>query len=229
MRRFYKKATVQNSDKAYLLIVDSSVAKTPARRELRFTSEALARAVTEEWNAQKDEMDLDSMPLTRLSCIALDIVQDHRAVLVQELIEYGRTDLVCYRSDAPELARRQKQLDHIIGQMQRHYSVRLITTQGVMPVPQPADNDNIVADILNEFDDWRLAGLSAAVKPLSSLALGLALLNGWINAGEAFTLSHLEEEFETENWGEDDEKEAKLASYKADILHIERFFGFLPR
>jgi len=60
-----------------------------------------------------------------------------------------------------------------------------------------------------------------------SLVLGLALLEGRIDAAEAFAASQLDESFQIEAWGEDPEQLERRRALAADIQAAARFVSLL--
>jgi chaperone required for assembly of F1-ATPase len=61
------------------------------------------------------------------------------------------------------------------------------------------------------------------VPALGSLVLGLALAEGVLDAAEAHRLGALDELFQAELWGEDEEAARRRANIAADIALAERF------
>lgn len=204
---------------------------TPAGNALALPTQALAEAIAEEWRQaqQGGKLNKDRMGLTALSSIALDLATPRREALLEDVLPYIDTDLVSYRAgDTPELLAREEQgWDPLLAWAEKAYGIRLATTGGVLPVAQPPENTQNLSAQLERYDAWRLAAYAAAVKPLGSALLALALLEGKLNADEAFRLAHLEEEYETQKWGHDEEKEKHLALKKADLRTLERFLQLL--
>ena len=62
---------------------------------------------------------------------------------------------------------------------------------------------------------------------LSSLVLMLAVVEGHIDAAEAFRLSRLEEEFQAQQWGHDMEAQTRALRLKGEILDTAHFLGLL--
>ena len=73
------------------------------------------------------------------------------------------------------------------------------------------------------LDPHALAALGIAVPSLGSLVLGLALAEGALDAATAHVLGALEELFEVEQWGEDEEALARRQFVARDIALAERF------
>jgi len=70
-----------------------------------------------------------------------------------------------------------------------------------------------------------LAALGIAVPALGSLVLGLALAAGEMDAETAYALSALDELFQVEQWGEDEEAAHRRAGIRDDILLAERYIA----
>lgn len=56
-----------------------------------------------------------------------------------------------------------------------------------------------------------------------SLVIGLAVLEGRMGAEEAWALSRIDEDFQAEQWGEDEEAAAHAARRRKDFLQAETF------
>ena len=60
-----------------------------------------------------------------------------------------------------------------------------------------------------------------------SLTLGLAVLGGRLAPAEAFDLSRIDEEFQAENWGRDEDADKAAAGRKQAMLNAERLLALL--
>jgi chaperone required for assembly of F1-ATPase len=132
---------------------------------------------------------------------------------------------VCYRAgNIPVLHKRQEELlSPIIAWAEHRFRIELTVTDELMPVLQSPANILKLRTALSEYDDWKLAVAASITKPLGSLILTLALTERHINAEDAFCFSHLEETYETEQWGEDEEKQTRMQKIKEEILAAEQF------
>ena len=61
----------------------------------------------------------------------------------------------------------------------------------------------------------------------SSLALAIAVLEQHVSAEDAFLLSRLEEEFQAESWGRDEEADARTEKLADEILAAGHFLDLL--
>ena len=110
MKRFYEQVSTASVDdgQRFEVLLDARGVRTPMRRPLQVPSPSLADAIAEEWRAQDDEIDVESMPSTRIAATAVDRVAEDREGYIDQIAAFGGTDLVCYRAQAPaELVVRQ--------------------------------------------------------------------------------------------------------------------------
>jgi len=192
-------------------------------------SRALAAAIAAEWDAQKDEGRPAGMPMMRLASIALDLVFKRREHVAAEIAKYAETDLVCYRADhQPELQRRQNDAwQPLIDWAMLRFDAPLCVTSGVIPATQSPETLARFRRAVDAYDDLSLATLHAVTTACGSIVIGLALVEGRISAEEAFALSQLDESFQIEQWGEDDEAMRRRAGLRTDIDAAARFVALL--
>ncbi|WP_294391318.1 ATP12 family protein [uncultured Sphingomonas sp.] len=225
MKRFYKEVTV--ADGAILL--DGRAVKTPARNGLILPSPALADGVAGEWRDQGETIDPRSMPLTGLANAAIDRVAPDPAMFARPLAAYAETDLLCYRADGPDelVARQAEAWDPLLGWAQRRYDVHFAVTNGIVHAPQPPATIGRLGDALDAFDAFHLAALSPLVTIGGSLVVALALTERAIAAEAAFALTHLDELWQAERWGEDALATQARDARRADFLAAARFLSLL--
>ncbi|MGE5203319.1 MAG: ATP12 family chaperone protein [Acidobacteriota bacterium] len=229
MKRFYKHATVSESERGFGVALDGKPLRTPAKHPLTVPSRALAEAIAAEWQAQGERIDPHALPLTRLASIALDLVAPRRAAVVAEIARYAGTDLLCYRAEEPaELrARQHAAWQPLLDWATQRFDAPLGVTAGVLPVPQPAATLAAFTAAVGAYDTHRLAALHLATAALGSLVLALALVEGRLDAETAFAAAQLDETFQIERWGEDSEQMKRRANLKDDIALAARFVALL--
>jgi chaperone required for assembly of F1-ATPase len=96
-------------------------------------------------------------------------------------------------------------------------------------VTQPEPAVQQLRATVDRVDDWRLVGLHAATTALGSIALGLALLEGELDAERALAASLLDELFEIERWGRDAETERRHDALRRDVDAAAAFVMRLDR
>lgn len=229
MKRFWREVRAAPAGAGHAVLLDERPLRTPARKALQTPNASLAAAVAEEWRAQGDEVEPASMPLTRLSSTAIDRMPALRDAALNDLAGMARTDLVCYRAGEPlELLQRQHAAwTPLVDWLAAEHGARLVVTEGLLPVEQPGESLERLADLTGALDDWRLVGLHAAAQPLGSFVLGLAVLHDRLEPEAALQASLVDELFEIEHWGWDVEIERRHQALRADVHAAGRFLRLL--
>lgn len=233
MKRSYTAVDVAPASEAagHLVRLDGKPVRTPACNDLAVPTEALARAVAAEWEAQGERVEPASMPLTRLATTALDLMPTRRGDAVEEAAGYAATDLLCYRAAGPAslAALERDSWQPWLDWAERQYDARLAVATGIDPLPQPAPALSALRRAAEALDDWRLVGLHAAATLTGSLVLALALERGAIDADRAFETAMLDELYEIERWGEEATQLERHAGLRRDLGAAERHLRLLGR
>lgn len=226
VRRFYQDAAA-GPDLAIRL--DGKPVKTPGRRDLILPNARLAEAIAEEWQAQEAKVDPRAMPLTGLANAAIDRVAPDPAAFAAGLVQYGESDLLYYRVDEPAaLAARQAELwDPILAWAQQRYDAVFELATGIVHMPQPPETVARLAEAVAARSPFALAGLSPLVTISGSLLIALALAEGEISLGRAWTAATLDEAWQAGQWGEDADAAAALAARRRDFEAASRFLSLL--
>jgi chaperone required for assembly of F1-ATPase len=228
VKRFWNTATAEREAGSFTIRLDGKPVHLPGGGVLRLAHTKLAEAVADEWQraggASGGEMSFADTPLTRLAGTAQGRVAAERWLTVDAIARYGEADLLCYRAETPEaLVRRQDEawqpwLDWIA---QRH-GAKLRVTSGIVAIRQHRDSIAALRDAVASCDVWALAALGIAVPSLGSLVLGLALADRALDAATAHALGALDELFQVEQWGEDEEAAARRRAVAGDIALAAR-------
>ncbi len=230
MRRFYKAAEVgPRGDAGLPILLDGRAVKTPARAPLAVSGAALADAIAAEWQAQGEEIDPRSMPLTGLANAAIDHVAPDPAAFVAPLAAYAESDLLCYRAEHPAalVAAEAEAWDPLLAWASGRYDVAFEVAAGIVHRPQPEATVARLGAALAACDPFALAGLSSLITIGGSLVAALALAEGVIGAGAAFDATHLDELWQVEHWGEDTLATRTREARRADFLAAARFLSLL--
>lgn len=221
MKRFWTETSVQAEGDGFAIKLDGRGVKTPAKRPLVVPSEAMAQAIAAEWDAQVEEVRPDTMPWTRSANAAIDKVADQRAEVEAHLAEYAGSDLLCYRADGPDglIARQRETWDPLLDWLAERYDVRLSTTHGVMPVEQSKDALERLARTMEPMSDVQLTGFHDLVTLSGSFTLALASTQGFQTAPKLWAASRLDEEWQIEQWGADEEAAEVAELKKQAFLH----------
>ena len=225
-KRFYKQVSVAEADQGFAVTLDGRTPKTPLGAKLIVPSRALAQVLAEEWAVQQDLIVLPSMGATRLAYTVIDMVSKARPETAAEVGRYAGSDLICYFADAPQglVARQTEYWGPLLEWADTELGLGLIKTHGIIHQAQPAETLAKVEAMAAQLDDFSLAGLAFGASLFGSAVLALALQTGRLSGREAFDLSRLDQAFQEERWGIDDEAAARTDWMQQEALLLERWF-----
>jgi chaperone required for assembly of F1-ATPase len=217
-KRFYKAAAHEPSDGGWRVVLDGRPVRTPARAVLAVLSEQVAVALAAEWNAQGERINPATMPLTRLVNVAIDAVGPAAGAVADEIASYAGTDAVAYRAEGPERLQAQQSAiwDPIVAHAESRLGIRVRLAIGVMPITQ---DEGLVTGLRAALpaDPFVLAGLHTVTTLTGSALTALAVLDGVLSADEAFAAANVDEDWNIQFWGEDDEAVQRRAYRKQEL------------
>jgi chaperone required for assembly of F1-ATPase len=220
-KRFYKEAErVPCADgSGFEIRLDGRPLRTPLKRILVIPNEAFADLVLSEWRAQSATIDPASMPATRLANSAVDTVADNREAVAAEIVAYSGSDLLCYRAAGPAslVARQNEVWDLILQSVESALGARFIRAEGVMHVDQPSVVSERVNAAVADLPDLQLAAVQLVTTLTGSAVLGIALLNHILGADAVWAAAHLDEDWQIEQWGPDDDAQVRRAIHERDF------------
>lgn len=228
MKRFWETATAEREADSFTIRLDGKPVHLPGGGVLRLAHAPLAEAIADEWQraggGKGGEMSFADTPLTRLAGTAQGRIAAERWPTVDAIARYGETDLLCYRAETPEaLVQRQHEAwQPWLDWAARRHGATLRVTAGIVAVRQHRDSIAALRDAVAACDIWALAALGIAVPALGSLVLGLALADQAIDPASAFALGALDELFQVEQWGEDEQAAARRRAVAEDIALAAR-------
>lgn len=225
-KRFWKKAEAVESEGAFTVLLDGRSVKTPAKSALKVPSLEMAQAIADEWDAQEEQIDPIAMPVTRSANAAIDKVSTQFTEVADMIAEYGDSDLLCYRADGPrELADRQARAwDPLLDWADQTFNARLEPREGIIHAPQdPRAIANLKREV-HAFSPFELTAIHDLVGLSGSLILGLAAARGYESPEALWELSRVDELWQAEQWGDDDEAIEVAEKKKKEFLHSAKFF-----
>ncbi|WP_424985967.1 ATP12 family chaperone protein [Microbulbifer sp. S227A] len=224
-KRFWTTTTIVTEADGFGVALDQRRIKTPAKAALLLPTRVMAEAVAAEWESQQEVIDPLSMPVTRSANAAIDKVRHQHSEVADMLAAYGDTDLLCYRADAPAelVARQSEHWDPLLDWAHDSLGARLIPCSGVIHQPQPEDALARLRERVHRMSDFELAAFHDLVSLSGSLILGFAAAAGLREADDIWQLSRLDETWQEEQWGVDDEARQQAEIKRRAFLHAKRF------
>ena len=224
-RKFWTDVTVRADGDGWSVYLDERPLRTPAKAALLAPTSAMAEAVAGEWRAQDETIDPGTMPFTGSLNATLDKIIPNPVPVADMLAGYAETDLLCYRAGNPDalVVRQAETWDPFLDWAAETHDARLVTTAGVMPGTQPADAVAKLARAVHDLDPYDLTAAHDLITLSGSLILGLAAIAGQIDGETLWSAARLDESWQIEQWGPDEEAESLAATKKEAVLHAFAF------
>lgn len=228
-RKFYKTVSVVPEDGGFAVKLDARNLRSPKGGKLVAPTQALAALVAEEWEAQTDVIELATMHATRLAFTALEAVPLAREATAEQVAQYAGSDLVCYYADQPTaLTERQEAAwGPVTRRAEQELALVLVRASGIVHQPQPQTTLEQVKALALELDDFALTGLAFGTSLFGSAVLALALHRGWIGGEQAYELSRVDEAYQQDLWGVDEEAAERTERLRLEAILLERWFAAL--
>ena len=220
-KKFYKDVSVSSVDEGWQIELDGRSVKTPGKALLAVSSKPLAECIAEEWRAQNERIDPMTMPLTRLLNTALDGVAGEIQGVKEDIIRFAGTDMICYRADGPEglVSRQIDHWDPLVEWAQSKLGCRFTLIEGVMHHEQPAESIAGFSTHVGMIDDPLVLAATHVITALTgSATIALAVLYGELSCDEAWAAAHVDEDWNIEQWGEDEEATSRRETRRKDMI-----------
>jgi chaperone required for assembly of F1-ATPase len=217
-KRFYASAGVGEEKSGFSVTLDGKPIKTPSGYQVIVPARSIADAIAAEWNAQGEIIDPLTMPLTRFGNSVVEGVADKVDAVADDVAKYLGSDLLFYRAGHPEalVAREAAHWDPILFWAADALGAHFILAEGIVHVRQP---DSAVAAACAALppDPWSIAALHVITTLTGSALLALALFHGVIDQDEVWAAAHVDEDWNIEKWGVDEEVAARSAARLVDF------------
>lgn len=209
-KRFYAQAGVAETPKGFRITLDGKSVRTPSRRTLAAPALKIAEAIAAEWDAQQEFIDPTTMPMTRLANSVIDAVTDRAAAVADDIAKYFHSDMLFYRAGHPAelVANEAEYWDPVLFWAADTLGAHFILTEGIVHVPQP-DQAIAAARAALPSDPWSIAALHVVTTVTGSALLALTLLRGALDEDEVWAAAHVDEDWNAQQWGLDEEVAAR--------------------
>lgn len=154
---------------------------------------------------------------------AVKEIDINRVKMQKQLLDFAETDLLFFFSDKPELVVWQQQKwQPIIEWAEELFGIKIHVTSE-LAVPDNHELKDVLPKMFQEVSDKEFCCWYAATLNLRSVLLGLAMIKGKISAQKATELSYLEELWQNEQWGEDEQALSVRRQKNEELSEIESF------
>ena len=219
-KRFYTAVAVVEAGDGFAIALDGKPVRTPSGRPLAAPSREIADAMAAEWDAQNEFINPVTMPLTRLANSVIDAVADRVEAVADDVAKYLQSDLLFYRAGHPDalVAREASHWDPVLFWAADTLGAHFILAEGIVHVRQPEQAIAAVRAVL-PVDAWSIAALHVATTLTGSALLALALMRGVLDEDRVWAAAHVDEDWNIDQWGVDEEvaarRAARLVDYRA--------------
>jgi len=217
-KRFYTEAGVTEAEGGFAITLDGKPIRTPSGRIVAVPVRPLAEAVAAEWQAQADFIEPLTMPLTRFANSVVEGVIDRADMVRDDIAKYLESDLLFYRAGHPEgLVQREAQhWDPVLDWARDSLGAHFILAEGVMHVSQP-EPAVAAARAALPGDPWVIGAAHVVTTVTGSALLALALIHGVRDPDQVWAAAHVDEDWNVEQWGADEEAMIRRASREVDF------------
>jgi len=218
-KRFYKDVDTAPEGSGVTVRLDGKSVRTPAKAPLLLPTQELADAVAEEWRAQGERVDPETMRLTKLANSAIDGVRGREAAVLDDVIAFAGSDLLCYRAEGPEelIAKQSEHWDPVLAWAKEELGAPLNLAQGVAHVAQPQASLDVIQERLKDFDAFSLAALHVLTSLTGSALLALAVALKRLTPNQAWAAAHVDEDWQISQWSEDAEAAERRARRRQEF------------
>ena len=222
-KRFYAKAGAVEGEDGFVITLDDKPIRTPSGRQVAVPVRAIADAIVAEWEAQQEFIDPLTMPMTRFANSVVDGVVDRVEAVTDDMAKYFESDLLFYRAGHPEalVAREAAHWDPLLFWAADTLGAHFILAEGIVHVRQP-ESAIAAARAALPGDPWSIAALHVITTLTGSALLALALSRGVLDPDQVWAAAHVDEDWNIEKWGVDEEVAARRAARLVDFMAAAR-------
>ncbi len=229
-KRFYENAATSEVEGGFAVTLDRRPIRTPSGRQIVVPNRDVADAIAAEWNAQGEVLDPLTMPLTRFANSVVEGVIDRVEAVTEDVAKYLHSDLLFYRAGHPEalVAREASHWDPVLFWAADRLGAHFILAEGIMHVRQPDSALEAARAALPE-DPWSIAAMHVVTTLTGSALLALALKYRVLDPNQVWAAAHVDEDWNAELWGVDEEvasrRAARLVDFRAAVRILEALNG----
>ena len=226
MKKFWETIEIKKvSSKEFYILLDNKKLKTPLKNELILSNHLMAKEVLKEWDQSSDIINTDDLVFYGLLSTAIDRVREEKNSYINDIINFIDTDLICYRADNPIdlVSFQNKHWDPVITLIEKYINNNVSVFKGVMPSQQNSKVHHKIKNLVVELNDVQISVLHRITNLIGSVFLALCILKKDLSNKQAFELSFLDELWQAENWGYEEDASAKRKKIRTELNRLILF------
>jgi chaperone required for assembly of F1-ATPase len=226
MKKFWETIEIKKvSSKEFYILLDNTKLKTPLRNELIFSNHLIAKEVLKEWDQNSDIINTDDLVFYGLLSTSIDRVREEKNSYINDIINFIDTDLICYRADGPNdlVSHQNKYWDPIVLLIEKYIDTNVTIFKGVMPSKQSSKVHHRFKNLIVELSDVQISVLHRITNLVGSVFLSLCILKKDLTNKQAFELSFLDELWQAENWGYEEDASEKRKKIRTELNRLILF------
>jgi len=226
MKKFWETIEIKKvSSKEFYILLDNKKLKTPLKKELTLSCHLMAKEVLKEWDQRSDIINTDDLVFYGLLSTAIDRVREEKNSYINDIINFIDTDLICYRADNPTdlVSHQNKHWDPIILLIEKYINTKVSVFKGVMPSHQNSKVHHKVKNLVVELSDIQISVLHRITNLIGSVFLALCIIKKDLSNKQAFELSFLDELWQAENWGYEEDASTKRKKVRTELNRLILF------
>ena len=230
-KRFYKEAGIVPIEGGFAVTLDGRPTRTPGRVPVVVESEVLAQLMADEWAAQGERINPETMPLVRLVNSAVESGAERVPNFRDEIVKYAGNDLLLYRADTPQelVAAEETAWDAALVKLARHFGVRFQPTIGILHQDQPTATLSRLAKSVADEQLLPLTALVSITTLTGSGLLAIGLRHGLFTAEEVWAAAHVDEDHNIRLWGEMEEARLRRQKRRQEFDASVKMLELLPK
>ena len=132
---------------------------------------------------------------------------------------------VCYRTDRPPdlVARQLKMWDPVVDWARTALDAPFEVTDGIIHRPQPEAALKAFGESLKSLSDFELSAFYSIMTLTGSALIAMMLARQAITPEAAWAAAHVDEDYQIEHWGQDDEARDRRIGRHAEFIVCCRF------
>tara|TARA_B100000073_G_scaffold342191_1_gene344857 strand:+ start:105 stop:839 length:735 start_codon:yes stop_codon:yes gene_type:complete len=225
--RFYENVSIKNYQNNFLIFLDENQLLSPKNNIISYPSLDLIKLIANEWDKQKETVNINNMLASKLFFTALDKVRPNLSKAIDDLSSFIDFDLLCYQVQSPcDLKKLQdKNFSPIISWISTEYKVTPNINNGIISHSNNRELKSNLRELLRSFDFIELTLLEFLINLLGSIILGIAFLKGRLSDLEIISLIYLEEDWKTRLSGDKDYTSDAKKNIKFDMEVVQKILN----